>query len=90
MVQFSKNHKHFIEFCWFREANLPSNLLVQPEFALYLGFNNCFNPTMNIENLTPAQLRKIADLQEKIASLQNELVALGGNGSRNALSFQNW
>jgi hypothetical protein len=33
---------------------------------------------MNIENLTPTQLRKAADLQEKIAKLQNEFAELGG------------
>jgi hypothetical protein len=31
---------------------------------------------MNIENLTPAQLRKAADLQEKIASLQTQLAGI--------------
>ena len=36
---------------------------------------------MNIENLTPSQLRKAADLQEEIAHLQSQLHALGGSGS---------
>jgi len=38
-------------------------------------------PTMDFENLTSVQLRKAADLIEKIAELQNELIALGGSAS---------
>ena len=34
---------------------------------------------MSIINLTPVQLRKAADLQEKIAKLQSELTAIFGN-----------
>jgi len=37
-----------------------------------------YTPTMNIENLTPTQLRKAADLQEKIEELQHELAELDG------------
>jgi hypothetical protein len=33
---------------------------------------------MNIENFTPTQLLKAADLQEKIAKLQTQLAELGG------------
>lgn len=36
---------------------------------------------MSIINLTSKQLRKAADLQDKIASLQKELVALTGSGA---------
>lgn len=36
---------------------------------------------MSIINLTSTQLRKAADLQDQIASLQKELVALTGNGA---------
>lgn len=34
---------------------------------------------MSIINLTPAQLRKAADLQEQIAKLQSQLSAIEGN-----------
>jgi hypothetical protein len=34
---------------------------------------------MNITNVTPAQLRQAADLQEKIVQLQSELAAVLGN-----------
>jgi hypothetical protein len=34
---------------------------------------------MNITNVTPAQLRQAADLQEKIVQLQSELAAILGN-----------
>jgi len=33
---------------------------------------------MNITNLTPSQLRQIADLKEKIEALETELAALAG------------
>ena len=34
---------------------------------------------MNITNLTPQQLRKAADLQEKIVALQTELIGILGS-----------
>jgi hypothetical protein len=37
---------------------------------------------MNIINLTPAQLRTAADLQEKIAKLQSDLAAILGSESK--------
>jgi hypothetical protein len=36
---------------------------------------------MSIANLTPAQLRKAANLKEKIAKLQSELTALTGGSA---------
>jgi len=39
---------------------------------------------MSIINLTPSQLRKAADLQEKIAELQNELGAILGSNETTA------
>ena len=39
---------------------------------------------MSINNLTPTQLRKAADLQDKIASLQSELTAIFGSESKAA------
>ena len=39
---------------------------------------------MSIINLSPAQLRKAADLQEKIARLQSELTALVGGETKAA------
>ena len=39
---------------------------------------------MSIINLTPAQLRKAADLQDKIAQLQSELTAIFGSESKAA------
>jgi hypothetical protein len=42
----------------------------------------CFNSYMSIINLTPTQLRKAADLQDKIAKLQSELTAILGSESK--------
>ena len=39
---------------------------------------------MSIINLTPTQLRKAADLQDKIAQLQSELTAIFGSESKAA------
>jgi hypothetical protein len=39
---------------------------------------------MSIINLSPAQLRKAADLQDKIAQLQSELTAIFGSESKAA------
>jgi hypothetical protein len=44
----------------------------------------CFNSYMSIINLTPTQLRKAADLQDKIAQLQSELTAIFGSESKAA------
>ena len=39
---------------------------------------------MNIANLTASQLRKAADLQERVAKLQSELAAIFGSEAKTA------
>ena len=52
--------------------------IVCHHFSLPITRDQCFNPSMNITELSSSQLRTAADLQEKIAKLQSELAQLDG------------
>jgi hypothetical protein len=57
--------------------------LIHFPFAL-IDHSLRFRPNMDITNLSPAQLRKAADLKERIDSLTSELASiLGGKSSLN-------
>ena len=53
----------------------------RPTQLLTCRFQFANNTPMNINELTPTQLRQAADLKEQIEKLQNQLVVLGGSGS---------
>ena len=61
--------------------NQDMGAVVSHYFPLAQSSVFAFNPCMSLLNLTPAQLRKAANLKEQIEGLHKQLAALSGNGS---------